>query len=189
MSFVNVVPDALATAGARLVDIGATVNQAGAAATSPTTAIAAPAADEVSQAITALFAAHAQEFQALSAKATAFHERFVSLLNGSAAQYASAEATAADTLFNFSLPLGPLEAFMRVTSDVLPNGVGVLSSDRGIRLNTPIGPVSLLEEAGTLYLYSDGSQTQSYRFVVWPFDFQQTGGALTIRLGGIRLFG
>lgn len=143
MSFVNVVPDALATAAAQLVDIGATVNQAGAAATAPTTAIAAPATDEVSQAITALFAAHAQEFQALSAKATAFHGRFVSLLNGSAAQYASAEATAADTLFNFSLPLGPLEAFMRVTSDVLPNGVGVLTSDRGIRLNTPIGPVSL----------------------------------------------
>lgn len=99
MSLLNVVPDIVTSSAQNLQEVGTALRTATAAATAPTTAIAAPAADEVSAAITALFGAHAQEFQALSANAAAFHDRFSSLLGGGAAQYASAEAAnAAQTL-------------------------------------------------------------------------------------------
>jgi PE family len=39
-------------------------------------AVLSAGADEVSTAIAALFGAHAQEFQALSAQASAFHSQF-----------------------------------------------------------------------------------------------------------------
>ena len=49
-------------------------------------------ADEVSAAISSLFGAHAQAYQALSAQAASFHQQFVQLLHGGAAQYAHTEA-------------------------------------------------------------------------------------------------
>ncbi|WP_082977436.1 PE family protein [Mycobacterium sp. 852002-50816_SCH5313054-b] len=91
MSLLNVVPDSLTAAAGNLQDIGAAVKNANAVAAGQTTAIAAPAADEVSAAITALFGANAKEFQTLTAEAMAFHEQFVSLLGGGAAQYLGAE--------------------------------------------------------------------------------------------------
>jgi hypothetical protein len=101
MSLLNVVPDAVTAAARNLQDIGTVVKYATGAAAAQTTAIAAPAADEVSAAITALFGTNAQEFQALSAQATAFHDRFASLLGGGAAQYLSTEAAnAQQTLVN-----------------------------------------------------------------------------------------
>ena len=64
MSLLSVVPDVVATASANLENLGSALSSANAAAASQTTAIAAPAADEVSAAVTALFGAHAQEFHA-----------------------------------------------------------------------------------------------------------------------------
>lgn len=55
----------------------AALSEATAAAAIPTTQVLAAAADEVSAAIAELFGAHGQEFQALSAQASAFHDRFV----------------------------------------------------------------------------------------------------------------
>ena len=55
-------------------------------------------ADEVSAAVAGVFGAHAQAYQALSAQAEAFHQQFVQLMTGSAAQYATAEAAAASPL-------------------------------------------------------------------------------------------
>ncbi|BCI87164.1 hypothetical protein NIIDMKKI_23700 [Mycobacterium kansasii] len=72
--------------------MGLELRKATATAASRTIAIAAPALDEVSEAITALFGMQAQEFQTVSAMAAAFHDNFVSLLNGGVAQYVSAEA-------------------------------------------------------------------------------------------------
>ncbi|MCV7149307.1 PE family protein [Mycobacterium riyadhense] len=46
-----------------------------AAAAAPTLGLAAPAADQVSAAIAAMFGTHAREFQSLSAQAAAFHEQ------------------------------------------------------------------------------------------------------------------
>jgi PE family len=57
--------------------IGSSLSAADAAATLPTTAVVAAAADEVSTAIASLFSGHVQQFQALSAQAAAFHARFV----------------------------------------------------------------------------------------------------------------
>lgn len=58
----------------------------------PTTQVLAAAADEVSAAIAELFGAHGQEFQALSAQASAFHDRFVRALSAAAGWYVDAEA-------------------------------------------------------------------------------------------------
>jgi hypothetical protein len=49
------------------------------------------AADEVSAAVTAVFATHAQQYQALSTQAAAFHEQFVSTLNGGLGAYVRTE--------------------------------------------------------------------------------------------------
>jgi hypothetical protein len=91
MSFVRVVPDIVAAAAGNLEGIGSAVNAANAAAATPTTGLAAMAADEVSAAVTAVFATHAQQYQALSAQAAAFHEQFVSTLNGGLGAYVRTE--------------------------------------------------------------------------------------------------
>jgi hypothetical protein len=52
----------------------------------------------VSAAIAAVFSAHGQQFQALSAQAAAFHNQFVQLMNAGAGQYALTEAANATPL-------------------------------------------------------------------------------------------
>jgi hypothetical protein len=54
----------------------------------------------VSARIAALFSTHAQQFQALSAQASSFHQQFVDLMNGGAAQYAGTEAAVQQNLLN-----------------------------------------------------------------------------------------
>ena len=92
MSFVIAMPEALGTAATDLASLGSTLSTANAAAATPTTGMLAAAEDEVSAAIAALFSAHGQGFQALSAQAAAFHDQFVQALTASAGSYASAEA-------------------------------------------------------------------------------------------------
>jgi PE family len=92
MSSLSITPDIVSAASENLQNVGSELRRAGAAAASQTTAVAAPAADEVSAAITSLFGAHAQEFQSASARAAAFHDEFVNLLTGGAAQYVGTEA-------------------------------------------------------------------------------------------------
>ncbi len=56
-------------------------------------------ADEVSAVLAQLFGSHGQQFQALAARAAAFHEQFVSLMNSGADAYLGTEvANAAQTL-------------------------------------------------------------------------------------------
>lgn len=101
MPLLSVVPDLISEASGDLANIGSTLHHTVTAAANQTTAIAAPASDEVSTAITALFASHAQEFQTLNAQATSFHGQFVNLLNGGAAQYLNTEvANAEQTAIN-----------------------------------------------------------------------------------------
>jgi hypothetical protein len=92
MSFVIATPDLVQAAAQDLAGIGSSLEEATSTAAGPTTGIVAPAQDEVSVAIASLFGNHAQEFQALSARAQAFHAQFVTAMNGSAAAYVSAEA-------------------------------------------------------------------------------------------------
>jgi hypothetical protein len=100
MTGLEVVPEALTAAAEDLAGIGASLNEANAVAAAPTTAIIPAAADEVSAAIAALFSGHAQEFQAVSAQASAVHDLFVQNLQGAAGAYQSAEAAAAQQLLD-----------------------------------------------------------------------------------------
>lgn len=80
MSYVIATPEMMATAAFDLARIGSQVSAASAVAAMPTTEVVAAGADEVSAGIAALFSAHAQEYQALSAQAAAFHDQFVHTL-------------------------------------------------------------------------------------------------------------
>ena len=92
MSFVIAAPEIVKTAATDLASIGSAISAANTAAMAPTTKLVAAAADEVSVQIAALFGAHAQNFQTLSAQAAAFHDQFVQALTAGAGSYASAEA-------------------------------------------------------------------------------------------------
>jgi hypothetical protein len=92
MSFVVAVPEMLGTAATDLASLESTISLANAAAAAPTTGVLAAAEDEVSAAIAAVFSAHGQGFQTLSAQATAFHDQFVQALTAGAGSYVSAEA-------------------------------------------------------------------------------------------------
>jgi PE family len=96
MSFVTAVPEFVTAAAGDLADIGSALGAANTAAALPTTGVAAAAADEVSTQVAAIFDAYALKYQALSAQAAAFHNEFVSLLNGSALGYLTTEAANAE---------------------------------------------------------------------------------------------
>jgi PE family len=113
-------PDTVAAASGDVQRIGTALRDANAAAAARTTVIAAPAADEVSAAVTALFGTHAQQFQALTTKAAAFHEEFVNLLNGGAAQYVHTEiANAAALLHPLTTAAGATAAFQGQLASLL----------------------------------------------------------------------
>ena len=92
MSFVTTQPEALTSAAGALQGIGSSMSAQNAAAAAPTTGVIPAAADEVSAATAARFAAHAQMYQAVSAQAAAIHETFVNTLATSARSYAATEA-------------------------------------------------------------------------------------------------
>ncbi|WP_211695600.1 PE domain-containing protein [Mycobacterium spongiae] len=92
MSFVNVAPEMVAAAAANLEGIGSTITAANAAVAAQTTEVVAPAADEVSVAIAALFGTHGEAYQTLSAQAELFHRQFVEALNFGVGSYVSTEA-------------------------------------------------------------------------------------------------
>ena len=94
-SFVNVVPDELASASERLSGIGSAIRSATSVAAPSTTSVVAAARDEVSAAISKLFGGYGQEFQALSARAGLFHSSFVQSLTSGGNLYGAAEAAGA----------------------------------------------------------------------------------------------
>jgi hypothetical protein len=91
MSFLTTQPEMLAAAASDLAGIGSATAAANAAAATPTTAVVPAAADEVSALTAAQFATHAEMYQAVSAKAAAIHEMFVTTLGTSAGSYAATE--------------------------------------------------------------------------------------------------
>ncbi|HTQ15924.1 PE family protein, partial [Mycobacterium sp.] len=98
MSLLVVAPELVESAAADLASIRSALNSAHAAAAAPTTGLMAAGADEVSTAIAALFAGHGQEFQALSAQASSFHQQFVQSLTSGAGSYLATEAASASPL-------------------------------------------------------------------------------------------
>src|SRR5271156_4537453 len=98
MQYVIAAPEYVAAAATGLANIGSAINTANSAAQSPTSSVLAAGADEVSVSVAALFDAHAAAYQALSAQAALFHQQFVELMSGGAAQYALTEAANASPL-------------------------------------------------------------------------------------------
>ena len=92
MSYVIAAPEMFAAAAADVAGIGSSLSAATAAAAAPTTAVVAAAGDEVSTAIASALSGYAQQYQALSDQAAAFHARFVQALSGAGGAYAGAEA-------------------------------------------------------------------------------------------------
>ncbi|WP_264990721.1 PE family protein, partial [Mycobacterium kiyosense] len=93
MSYVVAAPELVNAAVGDLGNIASSIDAARSAVGGATTSVAAAGADEISEAIAALFNAHAQSFQAVSSQAAAFHNQFLQTLSTSASSYASAEAT------------------------------------------------------------------------------------------------
>ncbi|SOJ57420.1 PE-PGRS family protein PE_PGRS16 [Mycobacterium simulans] len=93
MSYVSVDPQVFWGAAGDVARIGAQLGAANTAAAVSTTQLVAASADEVSVAIAALFGAHAQQYQVLSAQAAAWHDGFVDALTGAGVAYAGVEAT------------------------------------------------------------------------------------------------
>ena len=83
MSYLVAAPELLASAATDLEGIGTALTAANGAAAAPTTAF---------------FARHAQEYQALGARVSAFHQQFVQAMNAGAGSYAAAEAANASPL-------------------------------------------------------------------------------------------
>ena len=88
MSFVIAAPEYVAATATDLANIGSTISTANASAWAPTSRVLPAGADAVSAEIAALFGAHAQAYQVLSAQAASFHRQFVQLMTGGATQYA-----------------------------------------------------------------------------------------------------
>lgn len=98
MSLLVATPDLLVSAATDLGSVGSALNEAHAAATVSTKALAAAGADEVSASVASVFAGHGRQFHALSARANAFHQEFVRALSSGAASYLAAEAADAAPL-------------------------------------------------------------------------------------------
>ncbi len=98
MSYVVAAPEFVTAAAHDLATVASNLSSANAAALAPTSGVMAAGADEVSATIAALFGAHAQAYQALSAQAALFHQQFVQLMSGGAAEYAATEAANASPL-------------------------------------------------------------------------------------------
>lgn len=92
MSFVVATPEVLASAATQLLNIGSSLRAAHAAVATPTTAVAAAAADEVSTAIAGLFSAHGNAFQSAAAQVSELHTGFAQALRGAGATYLLTEA-------------------------------------------------------------------------------------------------
>jgi hypothetical protein len=101
MSSVTVAPPQVAAAAQDLAGIRSLIEEAAANAAGATTGVLPAAADEISAALSAMFAKFGHEFQWRSVQAQAFHAEFVKVLNAGAGAYASTEiANAEQTMAN-----------------------------------------------------------------------------------------
>ncbi len=126
MSFVFATPEYLAAAASDLANLATSLSSANAAALGPTSGVLAAGADEVSATIASLFGAHAEVYQALSAQAALFHQQFVELMSGGAAQYALTEAANASPLQTVEqVALGAVGAPGQASAAAVPTGNAV----------------------------------------------------------------
>lgn len=127
MSHLLASPEALASTAAGVERIGTSIGAATANAAAPTTGMVAAAEDEVSAAIAKLFGAYGQQYQALLAQATIFHDEFTQALFAAGNGYAQAEAAGAALVSGE--PGAPVRAFLpglTATTSSAPTGAGGL---------------------------------------------------------------
>jgi hypothetical protein len=103
MSNVIAAPDMMTSAAMDAATIGSNVSAAHMVAAAWTTSVIPAAADEVSASIAHLFSRHAQDYQAIAARAAAFQQQFVQNLTASASSYASSEAANASLLHSLNV--------------------------------------------------------------------------------------
>ncbi|MDT5138311.1 MAG: hypothetical protein QOD58_2573 [Mycobacterium sp.] len=106
MSYLLTAPESLAAAATDVNGIAAAMHAANAAAAGQTSGVLAAAEDEVSAAITALFNAHGQEYQAVVRRVSAFESGFTQALSAAAQTYTQAEAFNDALLNGFQALLG-----------------------------------------------------------------------------------
>ena len=94
MTYLLTEPQTLASVATHIEELGSTITAANAAAASPISGLAPAAADEVSEAIAKLFGAYGRQYQAVAARAAAFHSEFTAALAAAGSAYAGAEADA-----------------------------------------------------------------------------------------------
>jgi hypothetical protein len=87
----KVTPETLNAAASDLTGINTTLTEETAAAATHTTAIATAGADEVSEAITALFNTYGQDFQQIANQARALHQQFTQNMTAAGNAYQQLE--------------------------------------------------------------------------------------------------
>lgn len=98
MSYLATQPQLMTAAAENLAGIQSAIAEASSAVAGPTTGLAAAAADEVSAAISNLFGAFGQDYQALIRQTEAYQSAFIQALNAGANAYSQAEAAAMSML-------------------------------------------------------------------------------------------
>ena len=195
MSFVNVLPQTVADAATSIGRIGASLEDAGATASPAIGGILPPGAEEVSEAITALFNEHAVTFQALLAQATSFQQQFVNTLAAGRAAYENTEFAALQTLWTESTVAE--QPFIPVLDKVLGSiGFGSTQLPTPSLPNAPVGQTVALLVGGTGYpvlggqfpglinsIYFPGVPSSSVGSIFTPEQFWP----LTPTLGGLTL--
>jgi len=91
VSYVNVVPDALAAAAADVAAIGSGISAAQASAAAATTVVSPAALDEVSIAVSTAFSEFGTQLQALTTQLTAFQAQLAQGVNEAQAAYLAVE--------------------------------------------------------------------------------------------------
>ncbi len=146
MSLLVAAPELLASAAADLEYMGSALDAAHAAAAGPTTTLAVAGADEVSAAVVAFFAKHAQQYQALAGKVAAFQDRFTATLTASTNSYASAESVNLGQLGQLVSSAVNLP-FQEVTGrPLMGDGTNGYTNSQGV--GTPGGPGGWLSGNG-----------------------------------------
>jgi len=131
MTYVITEPQIIAGVATDLEGIGSAISAAHAAAAGPTSALLAPAADEVSTAITKLFGAYGQDYQAVVKHAAAFHDEFTRALATAGKAYADVEGANAATLVapQFTPISADLTLFLGPTGNPTPTGMYVTNAN------------------------------------------------------------
>lgn len=160
MSFLIMKPAVVASATSDLGSIGDALSAARAAAAPSTTGILAMAADEVSAAVTSMFAGHAQAFQVVSAEAAAYHGHFVNALRAAAAAYLGTEIANAQQNF-MNVVHAPAEALLG--NPLFGTGSAALPAAA-----IHDGPIPGFEYLGTLTLNQTGPTTFSGNLAANP---------------------